>query len=159
MFAYITARHESSIYPPFEVMFWRNAVFPVDVNTGKQEPDVVLQKFQHGHELSPSQVCISSNDRNFCTIVIITICLLCQVDRATAYQMEVIQSAKANILAAQEKQKEQYNCKHCIPGAYQVGAKVLLKDSQEEIAKEARWILSGVDHIPSPRVLVKGCMH
>ena len=43
-------------------------------------------------------------------------------------QQELLQQVKANILKAQEKQKEYYDRKRANPGAYKVGAKVLKKD-------------------------------
>ena len=42
-------------------------------------------------------------------------------------RQELLQQVKANILKAQEKQKEYYNRKHVNPGTYTVGAKVLKK--------------------------------
>ena len=56
VFAYNTAHHESSQYSPFEVMFGRKAVLPVDVSMGEKKPDVVLEKHLQKQELSTSQV-------------------------------------------------------------------------------------------------------
>ena len=47
------------------------------------------------------------------------VCLHCQVDRATEDH---------SVSKGQQKYKEQYDRKHCHPGAYQVGAKVLRRD-------------------------------
>ena len=58
MFAYNTSRHESSLHSPFEVMFGRKAVIPIDIEQMKdgsqlleaynQEPKV-LQYIIMGH--------------------------------------------------------------------------------------------------------------
>ena len=50
------------------------------------------------------------------------------MDRATTHHAKIIQAAKENILIAQQKQKEHYDRKHCVGGAYKLGAKVLLRD-------------------------------
>jgi len=40
----------------------------------------------------------------------------------------ILEKAKENISAAQEKQKKHYDQKHANPAVYKLGAKVLVKD-------------------------------
>ena len=42
VFAYNTSYHESSCYAPFEVMFGRKAVLPIDVDLKSVSPDKLL---------------------------------------------------------------------------------------------------------------------
>ena len=84
------------------------------------------------------------------------VCLHCQVDRATEHHIKIIQSAKANILKAQEKYKEQYDCKHCHPGAYQVGAKVLLRDFTRRKRKGGKMDLKWCGPYTITKCLGKG---
>lgn len=49
------------------------------------------------------------------------------VEMAAAYRAKLLENAKKeNILKAHEKQKQNYDRKHCKPGTYEVGAQVLL---------------------------------
>ena len=43
VFAYNTSYHESSCYAPFEVMFGRKAVLPIDVDLKSVSPDKLLR--------------------------------------------------------------------------------------------------------------------
>ena len=56
VFAYNTSRHESTHYCPYELMFGRKAVLPIDLQISGDDPDQVLEEFQQQPELSPSQV-------------------------------------------------------------------------------------------------------
>ena len=56
----------------------------------------------------------------------------------------ILEKAKANISAAQEKQKADYDRKHANPTVYKVGSKVLAKDFLRRKRKEGkldyRWL-------------------
>ena len=116
VYAYNTSKHESSKYSPFEVMFGRQAVLPVDLNVAKRcsEP---LQMESIDDELLQSQI-----------------------ERIQAR----LESVKANILKAQQKQKEQYDRKHCKPEVYKIGAHVWKKDfTQKKRAGgklDSKWV-------------------
>ena len=100
LYAYNTLKHKSSKYTPFEVMFGRRAELPVDLNVAKRynEP---LQLESIDDELLESEM----EGRQAC-----------------------LESVKANILIAQQKQKEQYDCKHSKPEVYSIGAHMWKKD-------------------------------
>ena len=53
IFAYNTSAHESTKFSPFELMFGRKAVLPIDINMGNS---AILEEFNHCQELSPSNV-------------------------------------------------------------------------------------------------------
>ena len=56
----------------------------------------------------------------------------------------MLEKAKKNVEAAQEKQKADYNKKHANPSAYAIGSRVLVKDFTRKKRKEGkldfRWI-------------------
>ena len=93
VYAYNTACQESTRYSPFELMFGRKPVLPIDIDVEQNDPDNVLNKFQQLRSFSPSHI-----------------------DRAMSQHQQVLQAAKANIASAQQKQKEQYDKKHCKGG-------------------------------------------
>ena len=105
MYAYNTSVQESTCFSPFEVMFGCKATMPIDIDMATKRPEDRLQKCLDAEELSPSKV-----------------------KKMESQRQELLQQVKANILKAQEKQKEYYDRKHANPGAYTVGAKVLKKD-------------------------------
>eukprot|EP00731_Ephydatia_muelleri_P004469 Em0002g645a len=45
-FAYNTSRHESSTYTPFQLMFGRQAILPVDIDLQKESGDELHHKYQ-----------------------------------------------------------------------------------------------------------------
>ena len=45
IFAYNTSAHESTKFSPFELMFGRKAVLPIDINMGSSDPAGVLEEF------------------------------------------------------------------------------------------------------------------
>ena len=93
IFAYNTSAHESTKFSPFELMFGRKAVLPIDINMGSSDPAAILEEFNHCQELSPSNV-----------------------QEATELKNTVLEEAKANIAAAQLRQKEHYDRKYSQSG-------------------------------------------
>ena len=89
VYAYNTSTLESTKFSPFELMFGRKAVLPIDINTGMSDPDAVLQEFQNSEELCPSQL-----------------------DTASSKQKHILEEAKRNIVVAQQRQKDQYDRKY-----------------------------------------------
>ena len=82
------------------------------------------------------------------------------MDRATTHHAKIIQTAKENILIAQQKQKERYDRKHCVGGAYKLGAKVLLRDFTRRKRKGGKMDLKWQEpYTLSPSVLARRCMH
>ena len=102
VFAYNTSRHESTKFTPFELMFGRKATLPIDVELQKDSPEEVCQKYHTLNEPNASAVL-----------------------REHAQRLE---TAKQNILVAQQKQKENYDQKHAKPVRFQVDQVVLKKD-------------------------------
>ena len=45
VFAYNTSKHESSLHIPFELMFGRRALIPIDVETEKNEGNELLYEY------------------------------------------------------------------------------------------------------------------
>ena len=118
IFAYNTSQHESSKYCPFEVMFYRKALLPVDfINTAKQCSEDILDDF---------------NNASYS-----------QHTEARKKQLEVV---KANIVKAQARQKTQYDRKHHKLEVFKVDSVVLKKDFLERSEHMANWIQSGLVH-------------
>ena len=102
VFAYNTSRHESTKFTPFKLMFGRKATLPIDVELQKASPEEVCQKY---HTLDEPN-----------TTAILT------------EHAQLLETAKKNILVAQQKQKENYDRKHAKPERFQVNQLVLKKD-------------------------------
>ena len=98
IYAYNTSKHESSKFTPFEVMFSRQAVLPVDFIKQKDEKCQIKE-----FDVDEFEQILEQNKQRF----------------------EVV---KHNIKLAQERQKQQYDKKHSNPKVYKVGAIVLKKD-------------------------------
>lgn len=43
IYAYNTSRHESSLFTPFELMFGRKAVLPIDLYSGSNGADEIVE--------------------------------------------------------------------------------------------------------------------
>ncbi len=98
--AYNASKYESTKHSPFEVMFSRKGVLPVDmVNVPNCSDELQLS---YSEETSFSE----HNEHR-------------------RLQLEAV---KKNIVKAQAKQKEQYDRKHHKPEVFQVGSIVLKKD-------------------------------
>ena len=113
IYAYNTSKHESSKYTPFEVMFGRQAVLPVDISKPlNEQPE--MKEF----------------DDN-------------QIDLVMEERRERLEIVKENIVNAQRKQKEQYDRKHSKPEVFSIGALVWKKTSLERNMLEANWRANG----------------
>ena len=101
VYAYNSAKHESSKFSPFEVMFGRKAVLPVDLDGARACEDelLVMEDFNTA-----------------------------ELERMMEERRARLEVVQANILAAQERQKEQYDRKHSNPEVFRVGSLVLKKD-------------------------------
>ena len=75
VFSYNTSKQESSQYSPFELMFARKPVFPMDINTQQKDPETMLKQFDE------------AKDTSFMSI---------QVTHST--HKKVLEAAKTNIL-------------------------------------------------------------
>ena len=93
IFAYNTSAHESTKFSPFELMFGRKAVLPIDINMGSSDPAAVLEEFNRCQELFPSNIQEEAELKN-----------------------TVLEEANANIAAAQLRQKEHYDRKYSQSG-------------------------------------------
>ena len=93
LYAYNTACHESTRYTPYELMFGRKAVLSIDIDMQQSDAATILNEYQQHSSLSPSDI-----------------------NRGIAQHQQVIEAARANIAAAQKRQKEQYDRKHCKAG-------------------------------------------
>ena len=49
IFAYNTSKHASSLYSPFEIMYGRKAVLPVQFSTEDQEGTIVPEEIPASH--------------------------------------------------------------------------------------------------------------
>lgn len=103
IYAYNTAVHESSLYTPFELMFGRKAILPIDIEMDNQTQDNLIAKFNEDDDSQAIHSIMKKRSDNF-------------------------KRAKENIVRAQEKQKQYYDRKHAKPHAFVVGEKVLVKD-------------------------------
>ena len=92
VFSYNTSKQESSQYSPFELMFARKPVLPIDINTEQKDPEVILKQFDDGKEVSIQDI-HNAHDK-------------------------VLETAKTNILKAQQRQKRQYDRRNHKPGLY-----------------------------------------
>ena len=103
VYAYNTAVHESSLYTPFELMFGRKAILPIDIELDDTLPETLLSRYNEG-------------DDHEC------------IEAITKSRAEILKKAKDNINKAQAKQKYIYDRKHANPKAFTIGKKVLVKD-------------------------------
>lgn len=103
VYAYNTSVQESSGFTPFELMFGRKALLPIDIDSCEKDPELLEDEFNK--EVSSEAL-----------------------QHITTVRLEKLNQARVNIKKAQEKQKEQYDKKHAQPNTFLVGEKVLKKD-------------------------------
>ena len=83
--------HESSLYSPFEVMFGRKPVLPIDLNDKQPRPDL--------------DVSVDMQEA---------------IDTFTTERLHVFKEVKENVKKGQIKQKEQYDRKHATLVTFEV---------------------------------------
>ena len=93
VFSYNTSKQDSTQHSPFELMFGRKPVLPIDINTEGKDPDTLLKNFSEAKDMSPVHM-QELHDVHYATL----------------------DAAKRNILKAQKKQKEQYDKRNYKPG-------------------------------------------
>nr|XP_047129866.1 uncharacterized protein LOC124805802 isoform X1 [Hydra vulgaris] len=120
-FAYNTSRQKSIKYTPFELMFGRKPILPIEFEVAGESPESLLFDFNARPESS----------QHFMNKII--------EERSC-----ILEKAKKNIETAQEKQKLHYNKKHANPFVYAIGSKVLIKDFLRKKRKDGkldfRWL-------------------
>eukprot|EP00731_Ephydatia_muelleri_P018182 Em0011g222a len=99
-FAYNTSRHDSTKYTPFMLMFGRRATLPIDVELERQCSEDLCKTYWELDE-HPYPAVFSEHAR-------------------------ILEEAKGNIIAAQLRQKEAYDKKHCKPDQFQCDQLLLL---------------------------------
>ena len=116
IYAYNTSKHESSKFTPFELMFARKAILPIDLQFHQQDASGALLNAEIDAEY--------------------------EIDMKTV--QDKLEEARSNILYAQQQQKEAYDKKHFIPECFMIGALVLKKDFTRRKRKggklDAKWV-------------------
>uniref|UniRef100_A0A1X7T8J4 Integrase catalytic domain-containing protein n=1 Tax=Amphimedon queenslandica TaxID=400682 RepID=A0A1X7T8J4_AMPQE len=115
LFAYNTSRHVSSLYSPFQVMFGRKAILPIDLQEGST-PSVAMNQDEIAEAIE-----VLTNNR-----------------------IDIFENVKENIARAQNKQKKLYDMKHSNPCKFKIGASVLVKDFRKKKRRggklDGRWL-------------------
>ena len=91
VFAYNTACRESTQYSPFELMFGRKAVLPIDIEVVKKDVGELLDEYNMAEDDYSSY-------------------------EAREQHQKVLEAARNNIIKAQVKQKLYYDKRHYKPG-------------------------------------------
>ena len=120
VYAYNTSRHESSLFTPFQLMFGRRAVLPIELDKDTADKNGV-----------DVETIMGARDDD-------------AVQESLDARQKQLEEAKTNIVAAQKKQKEIYDRKHHHPEVFSVGAVVLKKDFLRKKRKggklDAKWV-------------------
>ena len=90
VYAYNTACHESTQYTPFELMFARKALLPIDIEMEKKDAGLLLDEYNKADDYPISE--------------------------AREEHQKLLEAAKDNITKAQRKQKQHYDKRHFKPG-------------------------------------------
>ena len=128
-FAYNTSRHESSTYTPFQLMFGRQAILPVDIDLQKESGDELHHKYQMLND--PDIVAVQHKHQ------------------------VILEDAKKHILDAQKKQKQKYDSKCAKPNCFQVGELVMKKNFRRKKMKGGKL----QDRFDGPHRVVKKMPH
>ena len=115
VFAYNTSRHNSTKFTPFQLMFGRRAVLPIDIDICQDSGVKALSNELQYVEDSQEKV-LKSN-------------------------IAILEEATLNVLQAQQKQKEHYDKKLANPHSYSIGTKVLLKDFKRKKTKGGKLLI------------------
>ncbi|KAL5515870.1 hypothetical protein EMCRGX_G001111 [Ephydatia muelleri] len=119
VFAYNTSSHESSLLSPFEVMFGRKAVIPIE-----------LSYLKPGGKLLGEYLTLSDQAGS--------------ISELKKHRLRMLEIVIENISTAQAKQKLTYDRKHARPCEFQVGALVLRKDFRRKKRKggkmDDKWL-------------------
>ena len=99
VYAYNTSVHESTSFSPFDVMFGRRAIMPVDIEIDKETP-IINNEATSGVD----------------------------IERLSEQRLKTLTMAKMLIQKAQKKQKDVYDRKHSLPNSFSIGEFVLKKD-------------------------------
>ena len=100
VYAYNTSVHDSTTFSPFEVMFGRKAILPIDINIDKKEPGMML---------------INQEEPAHAEVIDVK-------------RLKVLESVKQSMQQAQIKQKHAYDKKHASKHSFEVGEMVIKKD-------------------------------
>eukprot|EP00731_Ephydatia_muelleri_P000953 Em0001g953a len=119
VFAYNTSSHESSLLSPFEVMFGRKAVIPIE-----------LSYLKPGGKLLGEYLTLSDQAG--------------AISELKKHRLRMLEIVIENISTAQAKQKLTYDRKHARACEFQVGALVLRKDFRRKKRKggkmDDKWL-------------------
>ena len=109
-FAYNTSKHESTKFSPFEIMFGRKAILPLNLDASV-----------HQGPCNEAEVTICSQET--------------EIQQKESQHKAILEEVQKNIISAQKKQKEQYDKKHNKAVFYSVGTQVLKKDFRKKKKK------------------------
>ena len=130
-FAYNTSRHESTKFTPFEIMFGRKAILPLDLDAGV-----------HQGPCNEAEVTICSQET--------------EIQQKESQHKALLEEVQKNIISAQKKQKEQYDKKHSKAVFYSAGTHVLKKDFRKKKRKGGKLDFPWVGPYLITRSLGKG---
>ncbi|KAL5518000.1 hypothetical protein EMCRGX_G003661 [Ephydatia muelleri] len=138
VFEYNTAKHASSLYSPFEVMFGRKAVLPIELSFN-DEGKTLLDDYEK-HD--------TQQDSDSCHVYL------------TNARKEILENVKRNVMDAQRIQKRNYSRKRGKGSHFGIGDKVLKKDFRRKKraggALDPKW-LGPYEVIGKGLFLVKRC--
>lgn len=119
VYAYNTSRQESTLYTPFEVMFGRRPVLPIELDVDNQSAAELLEDSSSGMPEST-------------------------IEGLTSHRQDLLEKVKSNIIRAQKKQKEHYDKKHSSSTVFKSGVRVLKKDFTRKKRKggklDPKWL-------------------
>lgn len=138
-FAYNTSRHESTLFSPFEVMFGRKPVLPVDLDVSSPNAAKLLEEKKTDTASGYGMESLVSQRQNL--LIKVRIFLLNFTIQPILFFFSQV---KSNIHHAQQKQEEQYNKKHSTSRGFKVGEIVLKKDFTRKKRKggklDSKWV-------------------